>query len=220
MNADQRKLLRMIAALPAGERLPVSRFARALDYTASVVVGMVERLIDEGEVDGESLRPPPRADAPGARPSADSLYRRVVAEAERRGVSKVSTSIAVFGHPSSLNIMKGRHGAATTKTIDRVERWLAGATEPPGAGAAVAEEGGAARELAPPSEPIAETPLPRPGDDSLASPSALLRRAQQDWPDQCERVRGVAAEIGVSLGEAWRRVIAAGVDCLSDPEAA
>lgn len=54
--------------------------------------------------------------------------------------------------------------------------------------------------------------------EELASPSSVLRRAQRDWPDQCERVRAIAAELGVQLGEAWRRVIAAGVETLSDPE--
>lgn len=56
--------------------------------------------------------------------------------------------------------------------------------------------------------------------EDLDSPSAVLRRAQRDWPDQCDKVKALAVELGVTLGEAWRRVIGAGVDCLTDPEAA
>jgi hypothetical protein len=51
--------------------------------------------------------------------------------------------------------------------------------------------------------------------DEIVEPSALIRRAQRDWPDQAAKVRRVAASEGISLGEAWRRVIAAGIDQLS-----
>jgi len=50
--------------------------------------------------------------------------------------------------------------------------------------------------------------------DRLPTVSAVLRRAQRDWPQQCAEVQALAAELGVSLGEAWRRVIGAGVDCM------
>lgn len=56
--------------------------------------------------------------------------------------------------------------------------------------------------------------------EELPTASSVLRRAQRDWPDQCDKVKALAAELGVTLGEAWRRVIGAGVDCLTDPEAA
>lgn len=52
--------------------------------------------------------------------------------------------------------------------------------------------------------------------ERLPSPSAVLRRAQRDWPDQCEAVKAIAEEIGIGLGECWRRVIKAGVDCLRE----
>lgn len=54
----------------------------------------------------------------------------------------------------------------------------------------------------------------------VATPSALIRRAQAEWPDQCIKVKAVAEEIGVTAAEAWLRVIRAGIDCLTDPEAA
>lgn len=50
--------------------------------------------------------------------------------------------------------------------------------------------------------------------DRLPTPSAVLRRAKRDWPQQCADVQALAKELGVSLGEAWRRTIAAGVDCM------
>ena len=54
--------------------------------------------------------------------------------------------------------------------------------------------------------------------DRLASPSVLLRRALRDWPDQCGKVRAIADELGVTVAEAWHRVIKAGLDCLADDE--
>jgi len=53
----------------------------------------------------------------------------------------------------------------------------------------------------------------------LDTPSSLLRRAQRDWPEQCANVREIDDELGLQLGEAWRRVIAAGVDCMREAEA-
>lgn len=53
---------------------------------------------------------------------------------------------------------------------------------------------------------------------TLGSPSALLRRAQRDWPEQCAGVKAVAAELGIGLAEAWHRVIKAGLDCLAEDE--
>lgn len=50
--------------------------------------------------------------------------------------------------------------------------------------------------------------------DRLPSPSAVLGRAKRDWPKQCADVQALAAKRGIGLGEAWRRVIKAGVDCL------
>lgn len=52
--------------------------------------------------------------------------------------------------------------------------------------------------------------------DRLTSPSAVLRRAQRDWPTQCADVAAMAKELGIGLGECWRRVIKAGVDCMRD----
>jgi hypothetical protein len=50
----------------------------------------------------------------------------------------------------------------------------------------------------------------------VASPSALIRRATKEWPDKCNKVAGLAARMGVQLGEAWQRVIDAGVMTVSE----
>jgi hypothetical protein len=48
----------------------------------------------------------------------------------------------------------------------------------------------------------------------ITTPSALVRRAMADWPDQCGKVARLAIEAGIGKAEAWRRVIAAGIDAL------
>ncbi len=53
----------------------------------------------------------------------------------------------------------------------------------------------------------------------LTTASALIRKAAAEWPDQCARVARLACEMGVGVGEAWRRVIGAGIDCLDEAEA-
>lgn len=50
----------------------------------------------------------------------------------------------------------------------------------------------------------------------VPTPSDLIRRAQKDWPDQAAKVAAIAAELGVGRGEAWRRVIVAGLKALSE----
>lgn len=52
-------------------------------------------------------------------------------------------------------------------------------------------------------------------EEELGSPSGVLRRAMKEWPDQCAAVQAFAREQGIHLGEAWRRIIAAGVTALS-----
>ncbi|HVM38312.1 MAG TPA: hypothetical protein VM265_08000 [Sphingomicrobium sp.] len=402
MSADKRKLLRLIAALPPGEKLPIGRMAREIAATQSVAVALVQAMIAEGSLDPDTLRPPAsegRA-VPGARSAAaltcDELHARLCAEADRRGVSRTAASKAIFGHASQLASLKGRSDRAPmAKTIRKAEAWLGDRIEMlergdharPGAGAEEAtkdsssggpEAGGSAvsgpsssrcdavapaafdrgpsgslvrvtseqllaeidafiaanpglnryrfsvalnatsgavqmigrakfpkpetvekvRTLiargiaAPPAgaaAPItrdrrAAAGLPpsmrqvreehsidlcaanreriereqkraeearrtrRPGQslaarilelgrevdaemkaeqaaererklerelDELVNPSSLLKRAQRDWPDQSAKVRALAGEMGVALGEAWHRVIGAGIDALA-----
>lgn len=50
----------------------------------------------------------------------------------------------------------------------------------------------------------------------ISSPSALIRRAQREWPDACRKVAAAAEQLGLPLGEAWRRAIFAGVDAMAE----
>lgn len=48
----------------------------------------------------------------------------------------------------------------------------------------------------------------------LSTPSELIQRAMADWPNQDKAVRAYAKEHRISLGDAWRRTIKAGVEAL------
>jgi hypothetical protein len=54
--------------------------------------------------------------------------------------------------------------------------------------------------------------------DRLAAPSDLIYRALRDWPKQVDCVAAFAEAEGISMGEAWRRTIAAGVDALLESD--
>lgn len=54
----------------------------------------------------------------------------------------------------------------------------------------------------------------RRDDRDLATPSALIRRASCEWPGQSAAVAALAVQLGVGKGEAWLRVINAGIDSL------
>jgi hypothetical protein len=397
-------LLRRIAAIPADEKLPVSRFARELNCSASVVVAMVQRLIADGRLDAATVRPPVAAAEPSSKdaPTGDTLFAAVCAECQRRQLTRLAASIEIFGHKGQLQMLRGH--APRAKTVARVTEWLErsrrergpelskAAADSPAAGCGEADPDRASPPVSPPSLPakptgndlvdaveaaarragvplhtfiqplcndvgklqqmrvairpyartiervralIAGEAVPpamreRPptvpqqfvrrsereaaglppserelretdtlravqmqrakidhlrdvndtrhaqrerfsaevaereameriarrnqarctgtvshpidlsdalGDtlvdlidtasdrrarelEELQSPSSVLRRAQRDWPEQCAKVKAIAAELEVTLAEAWHRVIGAGVDCLTDPEAA
>jgi len=49
----------------------------------------------------------------------------------------------------------------------------------------------------------------------IDSPSALIQRMREDWPDQDAAVHRLAKRKGIPLGEAWARTIAAGVNSIT-----
>jgi hypothetical protein len=333
-------LLRRIGQLPAGEKLPVSRLARQVNCSASVLVGMVERLIADGRLDSATVRPPVvgatippsfiATEVPAAPPHASAAAPH--GEAETR-LATASASPLLPDRPTGAELCAALDVAALAggeaiyefikplsdyphqfysqlreakrpklHTVARVRALIAGEDVPaarnklpdvvtcrreereerglPPSGRELRDarqleqladkrereaerrmESDVAVSSRKPGETLAEAvartasereerfrnatrlttahPLPLSEDeladrglgelseerrvrelDELASPSSVLRRAQRDWPDQCERVKAIAGELGVTLGEAWRRVIGAGVECLSDPEAA
>lgn len=67
-------------------------------------------------------------------------------------------------------------------------------------------------------------PLYPGADGADASRSSVIRGLLADGlghlpTDAHEGVRGIAARLGVSRAEAWRRVVAAGIDALADGKA-
>lgn len=365
-----RKLLRRIAAIPAGERLPIARFARELNSSQSVVITMVQALISDGAIDGRTLRPfelaaeIPPAMVETVRGFDPAMPGREVAallrdQIARRGLKFSAVSNELFGGTGAINRMESSDRPLRRKTAARVVAWLSGLETPQGEAAPVpgaADEGGSGRSVAvAPAEaptgadlfrlleaeadrrgltvnrfirPLAINPgpylanlrkakrpkpetvarvraliagedVPEPAwkqerarqvdsiheergrveerqqaaetaalarlpgetladavrreavdagkrrglarltggvhrpvpaeapddpdighimaarraaeDRDLATPSALIRRATREWPDKCAKVAGLAARMGVQLGEAWQRVIDAGV---------
>lgn len=122
---DRRLLLQAIAARPDGEKLNVGALTRAMAPTQEQVLAAITALVDDGLLDAQTLRPPP------ARPHGADLHDRIVAEADRRGISRCAASKAVFGYESALTVLgRGTH-PVRADTLDKAERWLASESAPP-----------------------------------------------------------------------------------------
>lgn len=129
-------LLKAIADVPAGQKLPLSRFARDLNCSVSVVSTMVEQLIKAGKIDRETLRPPVEVD----RDSFDAwlfvgatsmaVGEAVKAEARKRGVTLTETSLAIFGNKTQLSSMSSQSSRLGEKVVGKVRAWLTGAPLP------------------------------------------------------------------------------------------
>lgn len=50
----------------------------------------------------------------------------------------------------------------------------------------------------------------------VASPSALIRRVKDEWPEKCSAVAAISIQLGVQQGEAWLRVVDAGIRALGE----
>lgn len=50
----------------------------------------------------------------------------------------------------------------------------------------------------------------------VATPSALIRRAKSEWPEKCAAVQALAERLGIGLGEAWGKVLDAGISQVED----
>lgn len=101
LDREQKALLAAIAEVPPGEKLPLSRFARELNCSQSVLIDSIQALIDGGHLDMKTLRPPvaradaalpaaseeaggataragqPADDAPPAQPSGEQLWAEI-----------------------------------------------------------------------------------------------------------------------------------------------
>lgn len=130
--------------------------------------------------------PPADRTLPGAPTIADQVKAEAMAKADRRALA--------------TKISTGLEPLPAESLADRFHRLAREADEEEQQALAEAE-----------ADERRERDLER-----LASPSAVLRRAQRDWPQQCQDVASIAKELGIGLGECWRRVIKAGVDCLRE----
>lgn len=61
-----------------------------------------------------------------------------------------------------------------------------------------------------------DRPAIAPGQ--VPSPSDLIRWARRDWPEVCAEVEAFAAESDIGEGEAWQRVLLAGIQCLREAD--
>jgi hypothetical protein len=142
----EKKLLRRIAAIPAGERLPLPRFAREFNCSQSVLIGMVERLITDGQIDQETLRPfevgqahIPDAfvaeDLPATVTIVDAITGKelagiLIAEGARRGFKRSALSVELFGGTGAIRRLEGMAGPVRKGTVAMVRAWLQQETQP------------------------------------------------------------------------------------------
>lgn len=117
------KLLRLVAAVPAGEPLPFARLARELGASKAVVEGMLSTLVLNGALDGETMRPPVAPPAPPPIAEGDVLLARIREAVERRKITLNQASEEIFGHGSAGAALKGK-ATVTAATRSKVEGWL------------------------------------------------------------------------------------------------
>lgn len=128
------RLLPLVTALPAGEKLHIGSLARALAPTQAQVIAAIAELVESGQLDRRTLRPP-RTGRTGA-----ELAEEMIAEGARRGLSICAVSLTAFGNASQLYIMRKSERPVYGKTLAKIRAWLAA---PP-----------AAIEIAPEREPM------------------------------------------------------------------
>jgi hypothetical protein len=142
----EEQLLAAIAAQPERAKLSIPRLRDALVSQADVL-DLMQCLVAAGKLDRATLRPVSRgARAPLGdrrfrenrpsvtklpparefRPTGAELFKRIIAEVERRAITRRQASVEIFGHASQLSTMQdNRSRAAAGKTLEKVEAWLA-----------------------------------------------------------------------------------------------
>lgn len=157
------QLLAAIAAVPAGQSLHIPALRDALINQGDVISG-IETLIAANELDPATLRPPagsaaaPEPPLPpllprrGADQSGAELFGRILAVAERRGLSRRQVSVEVFGNGTALYELQ--KPAPGPDRLAKIETWLAKAAEPAGGEEPPKPE--PEGESTPPSAPIAD----------------------------------------------------------------
>lgn len=196
---SEAKLLTRIAAIPPGEKLPLARFSRELNCSQSVIMTMVERLIDRGSLARETLRPfevkaemPPSIVGTAAieRDHLDAWlyvgaeYVRVgetlKAIVKARGMTFGDASMAIFGNSTQLSSMPGQPGNVGKKVVSKIRAWLTGAPLPQ-----ATEQGRAA--------------VPPRGADAGVVCSERSTPAKPDGEALYEELVAAAKRIGITL---------------------
>jgi hypothetical protein len=249
MIAADAKLLALVGASPPGEKLNLLALRMAVGMSPSEVMAAMQRLVDDGFLDRSTLRPIVKPAKYTELPSAGpELFAALIAVGHARGMTTQDISIALFGNKARIYLLRTT-GNVMRATLLRCQAWVGGENIPQGTISALNEHvreakreiADKARETRRPGETMADRikrlaaevddeeaaadaalaveRRAREGDE-LATPSSLLRRAERDWPELCVRVRSLAERLGVQLGEAWHRVMIAGVDSVNEAEAA
>jgi hypothetical protein len=181
----------------------------------------------------QHFRSRPRPDAPSGEQLVEEL--REHARANGKGIGEtVQQLCGANQHPSNWIQQMMRTKCPRQATVDRVRALLAGSILPPRAGShrptSIAPRCGRiirphrnakakailARQIqASQAAARAAERAPTPEEKS-ARPSDLIRWATEEWPEVAEAVRDYAAETDQPLGEAWRSVITAGLQCLRE----
>jgi hypothetical protein len=175
-----------VAAVPPGQKLHIPALRDKLISQADVLKGL-ETLVATGMLERDTLRPPV-APPPAVRrlrperspkaPTGAEIYRQIVDEAERRGISTGRASRELFGNPTQLHALKaGTRRAAARKTRDRVALWMTN----------------------PPAQP---EPEPQPEPESQPQPTSTPPRMNGKRPmsfeEQLERVANGAKLVEVT----------------------
>jgi hypothetical protein len=129
-------LIAAIAAEPVGEKLHLGRVRSRLISQADVIRA-IQHLVEHGKLDPTTLRPPVkrirmpmpegfrRGQSRDGEPSLP-LWDAVVAEAERRGLTREAASIEIFGEAQKSRIYRLRDVDTVRKaTADKIRAWLA-----------------------------------------------------------------------------------------------
>jgi hypothetical protein len=141
-------LLKLIASVPVGERLPLGSFARELNSTQAAVSGELEQLLVAGKLDARTMRPIAGAAECSAETAAltvervhrdltgAELFNLLSAEALRRQMHLTAMSTAIFQHAARIHQLRGAKRQIRRLTAERVHAWLEGRVFNPATGGA------------------------------------------------------------------------------------
>ena len=221
-------IIAALQSVPAGAKPHLGDIRRAIGCTLPELRACIQSMRLKGklhwerlELAGSLLLKAKVEPAPAVRKDAGVIVERLAqtaaekaADEEKRQASHRAHEIRLAGESVADAVNREAEGAVARRRLAATNTVTRSGIAPSGTGLR-------ARLLAISAEVDAEEAeeieARRAGElRDLATPSALLRRALADWPEQCAAVKALAAELGCSLGEAWRRVIGAGVSCMTE----